>query len=224
MRYPLHIQFFGGRGASGNTKTTKSQLDALERYVSGETMYLNQYLRGDLDIKLSSDEKKMLNDLDKLTQSDKTNGKTLYRSVDATSIFGNISDTDYENLYNELKYQEFSNGKGDYSQNIAKKLKNLVKGVEGKIKIEKGLMSTTKDSSIAENFGDFTGSDKPIVLEIKTQNNTKGYDVMKNASNKMKQVERDNPQKEVLLARGQSYTINKVGVKNGNIYVKVTMK
>lgn len=222
----LNIQRFGGRGASSSigNKPTPSQLEALEYYVSGEGMWINQYLRGDeFGGELNAGEKEFLKELDAITQSDNVQQDTLYRTVDASAIFGQMSDSEFDDLRSELNYNTFSKGKGAYSQGIAQKINDRIKGVTGKNITEKGFMSTTKDLSIAENNMYTFGSQKPVILEISGVKGKKGYDVMKNASSRLKQVESSDPQKEVLLAKGQNYKVQSVTSKNGNIYIKVKM-
>ena len=43
---------------------------------------------------------------------------------------------------------------------------NDAKSVIGTTKTEKGYMSTTRDFNLAESFGDFTGSENPVVMKI----------------------------------------------------------
>lgn len=205
----------GGRGANISI-ATKNQLSALNHYVSGEGMWINQHLRGLGDFgELSKFEKEYLADLDKITSSEFIND-TLYRTVDASAIFGNISDSEYENLVRNLVYN-------DNQRIIAESAKNTLSKVK-KEYTEKGFMSTTKDLSIAENNKYTFGSSKPVIMEIKTSKSTKGVDVMKKANSQMRQAEKYDPQKEVLLKRGQSYNVNHIGTKNGNIYIQVSMK
>ncbi len=205
----------GGRGANSSI-STKNQISALEHYVSGDGMWINQYLRGTGDFgELSKLEKEYLSDLDKITSLQNIN-TTLYRTVDASSIFGNISDTEYENLVNNLVYN-------DNQRVVAESARKTLSKVK-KEYTEKGFISTTKDLSIAENLKYNFGSRKPIIVEIKPSKTTKGIDVMKKANRRMKESEKYNPQKEVLLKRGQSYKVNHIGTKNGNIYIQVSMK
>ena len=208
----------GGKGSLSNGALgTGKPNDATEYYVSGEGMWINQYLRGNGDFgELTESEKQYLKDLDKATNG-KISNDTLYRSVDASAIFGNMSETDYENLRTALVYGKDSLGKGQYADGIRQKVDGIINRTIGKAQTEKGYMSTTTSKSIAEEFGGFTGSDKPIVMNIKTNKNTKGVNLSgydKNAST---------PQKEVLLARGQSYKVTNIYGKNGNIYVDVEM-
>lgn len=216
----------GGRGASSSisSKPTQSQLDSLEYYVSGEGMWINQYLRGRGDFgDLSTNEKEFLKDLETLTNNNKVEQDTLYRTVDAEAIFGSMSNSEFDDLRSELVYNQFSKAKGQYSQNIANKIKNKIDSLKGKDVTEKGFMSTTKNLDIAENNMYTFGSEKPIILEIKGTKGKRGYDVMKHASQRLKQVEKSDPQKEVLLGNNQSYKIEDVTSKNGNVYVKVRM-
>jgi hypothetical protein len=204
----------GGRGGNGAGQPN----DATEYYVSGDGMWINQYLRGNGDFgELTESERQYLKDLDKATNG-KVSAETLYRSVDATAIFGDMSETDYENLRSALVYGKDSFGKGQYADGIRQKVDGIINKTVGKTQTEKGYMSTTTSKSIAEEFGGFTGSDKPIVMNIKPSKKTRGVDLSgydKNTSD---------PQKETLLARGQSYKITKIYGKNGNINVDIEMK
>ncbi|MBO5958999.1 MAG: hypothetical protein J6Q65_02640 [Lentisphaeria bacterium] len=82
----------------------------------------------------------------------------------------------------------------------------------GKTIVEKGYMSTTKDFEIASEFGGFTGSEKPIVIKLDTPGSAHGRDLEEF------DVEGEE-QKEVLLARGQRYKVNKIYGEDGNIVV-----
>ena len=119
-----------------------------------------------------------------------------------------------------LLYGGDSFGKGAYADSIRNRMQSIINRTEGKTQTEKGFMSTTADKRVAEDWGDFSGSENPVVMRIKTSPNTKGV----NLSSYDKNVSSDQAQKERLLARGQSYEVNKVYAENGNIYVDVTMK
>ena len=176
----------GGGNAGGQGKPN----DATEWYVSGEGMWINQYLRGRGEFgELSDTEKQMLKDLDTATNG-KITDDTLYRSVDAEAIFGRMSDSDYQDLSQMLMYGEKSFGKGSTS------------------------------SDVAENWGDFTGSEKPVVMKITTSKNTRGV----NLSGYDKNVSKSEAQHERLLARNQSYNVKKIYAKDGTIYVDVKMR
>lgn len=182
--------------AGDKFKLTKLHEEAGEWYVSGEGMWINQYYRNPAMIgELSDNEKMLAKALDELTNSTTVQQKKLYRSVDASVIFGDMTAIEYENLRNALIYDS----KEKFEKLALQKAEKSI----GKEITEKGYMSTTKEKSIAGEFGGFTGSDKPVVLEINVPKGIKGYD--------MKQWETlDDPQKEVLLARNQKYRIKKI--------------
>lgn len=209
----LNIQQFGGRGASSSST---SQNMSLEYYVSGMGMWINNYLRGlDDGGELTKDDKQYLKDLDKMTNNNIQND-VLYRTVDASAIFNNISDFDYGILKDVLVFND------NQKINVAKA--NQILSRVKKEYTEKGFMSTSKSLKIAEDNQYFFGSTKPIVMEIHTNKKTKGLDVMKRATSKIREVEKREPQKEVLLARNQKVQVYDVGSKNGNIYVKARLK
>lgn len=184
---------------------------ATEYYVSGEGMWINQYLRGRGDFgELTEYEQQYLADLDKATNG-KLKPQTLYRSVDAEAIFGEMSDFDYQNLAERINY-----GAND---RLIKEGTDKYMNVVGKTVTEKGFMSTTKDRDVADDWQDFTGSSKPIVLELKTKAGTKGVDI----SSYDKNVSPAEAQKEVLLARGQKYKVTGIKSVNNNITVTAEM-
>ena len=90
----------------------------------------------------------------------------------------------------------------------------------GREKTEKGFMSTTAEARIAEEWQDFSGANNPVVLRIETSASTRGVDLSAYDRN----VSAEEAQKERLFARGQSYTVKRVYVKNGNIYIDIKMK
>ena len=182
--------------------------DATEYYVSGDGMWVNQYLRGRGDFgELSADERKYIAELDKATNG-KIKAGTVYRSVDAEAVFGNMSQMEYENLRDALIYKD----KSAPAQSALAKAQRA----NGQTITEKGFMSTTTDRELAMEWDDFTGSDKPVVLEIKTAKNTKGVDL----SIYDKNVDEFEAQSEILLARNQKYVIDSIEAVDGNIYVK----
>ena len=190
---------------------------ATEYYVSGEGMWINQYLRGRGDFgDLTESEEQFLKDLDTATDGN-VKIDTLYRSVDAKAVFGNISETTYQNLHDYVLYGEDSFGKGKYADSIRENVENLINKTEGKEILEKGFMSTTKDKDIAMEFGDFTGSEMPIVMKIDTGGNAHGVDV----SIYDKNVDESEKQEEVLLARNQSYIVERIYAEDHNICVDV---
>ena len=201
---------------------TQKQKEAIEYYVSGNAMYLNNALRNRSGMTiqdLTDSDKEIIKELDSALDNT-IEQQTLYRSVDASAIFDNISQTDYENLKDELAYKTYSNEKGQYAESITNKCNNLIEKAKNKTIVDKGYVSTTIDEKIANEWNDYTGSDKPIVLKITTENNVKGLDVS-NLTDKLKEIEQQNPQKEILLARNQTYKVGNIYSKNGNIYVDV---
>lgn len=207
----------GGRGAisSLGRVPTANEIDALEAYVSGDMMYVNQYLRGldGLDTsQLNGQEKDFIRDMDKMTSRDDLSGKTLYRSVDAEAVFGNISQTEYDNLIANVVY-------GDNQRIVANDANRLLNRAQGRTYTEAGYMSTSKDRSVAEDWGGFSGSSKPIVMEMHMGDGVKGADVNKHANSRMRMAEMSDPQKEVLLKRGRKVSIQNITTKNGQLVV-----
>lgn len=205
----------GGQRAQGGRPN-----DATEYYVSGDGMWINQYLRGRVNMaefgELSDSEKQYLKDLDAATRGT-VKEKTLYRSVDASAIF---SGGDLDNLRQYLQYGPDSWGKGAYAKSISDDVKAMIDNALGKTINEKGFMSASKDFAVARDWGGFTGASHPVVMEIQTTGNTKGVDL----SGYDKNVAPEDAQKEVLLARGQSYKVESVSFKDSAIIVKVKMK
>lgn len=182
--------------------TTEQINNALENYVSGDGMWINSYLRNPTEFgNLTEDEKEYLSIMDYALKND-IKETTLYRSVDAKAVFWNITDIEFDDLKSQLIY-------GDDN----KKALELINSVKGKEIVEKGFMSTTTEKRIALDWGDFSGSDKPIVLELKTPKGTKGKNLH------FLDFE-DDPQREVLLARNTKYKINSIETKEGQIYLK----
>ena len=186
-------------------KLSKEEVSVLEDYVSGEGMWVNSYLRKK-EFELNEDEEKYLKTLDNATSKDLKKEMTLFRSVDAKAIFGNINENEFESLKSVVAYDS----KQKFDLNIAEKFINKV---QNEVKTENGFMSTTKNSEIAEEWGGFSGSDMPIIMNISTKKDTKGIDLSKH---KMEQ-------EEVLLKRNQKYKIKKIYGKNGNIFVDVEL-
>lgn len=195
-----------GKSSGGIRNVGKNRNNAaLEEYISGDGMWINNWLRNN-QFELNNSEKTFLNALDKATDREIGNDLTLYRSVDASAIFGNLSYSDYDSLRSVLA--------GDtqrYNVNIANKILSSVP--IGSIKKEKGFMSTTKSKSIAEDWGGFSGSSMPIVMRISASKKTKGADLSKHKMG----------QKEILLKRGVQYKIKKIYGSNFQIYVDVTI-
>ena len=186
--------------------------EAIEEYVSGDGMWINNKLRGIgeiADYPLSEGDKIYLEKLDQATQSQIVKEKTLYRSVDISSIIGDISDSEYDDLKSAYIY----NNKSKPAQEAINK---YLKNIEGKEIVDKGFMSTTKSKEIALDFQDFTGSSKPCVIEFNVPKGIKGID--------LKDFDiADMEQKEVLLARNQKFVIREVRQEQGQFYFKADL-
>lgn len=188
---------------------TDAEKEAIKYYVSGEGQWINQYLRGRGDFgTLSDSEKRFLNDLtsatDRLLPDDI---QVLYRSVDAEAIFGDLDWREWEDLEGSLLY----NLKSSHA-----KAESIINKVKGKTITEKGFMSTTKDYDLASEWRDFTGAERPVVIELNVPKGIKGADL------KDFDVEGDE-QFEVLLARNTKYKIKDITAKDGQIYIKADL-
>lgn len=194
-------------------KLTDAEHQAVEDYVSGDMMFINQILRGRAG-DLTDDDKEFVKLMDSALSDPLGKAQTLFRSVDAEAVFGKISDSDYQNMNTYLLYGKDSFGKGNYADSIRKQVEGIVSRTEGNTITEKGYMSTTKDKELAFDWGGFTGSEKPVVLEIKAPPGTMGRD--------LKEFDIDgDEQQEVLLARGQKYKVTGIHGENGSIVVTV---
>jgi SPP1 gp7 family putative phage head morphogenesis protein len=192
-------------------KLTDAEHQAVEDYVSGDMMFINQILRGRAG-DLTDNDKEFVKLMDSALSDQLGNAQTLFRSVDAEAVFGKISDSDYQNMNTYLLYGKDSFGKGNYADSIRKQVEGIVSRTDGNTITEKGYMSTTKDKELAFDWGGFTGSEKPVVLEIKAPPGTMGRDL------KEFDIEGDE-QQEVLLARGQKYKVTGIHGENGSIVV-----
>ena len=191
-------------------KPTQEELDAVEYYVSGDGMYINDYLR---DRNNPVERMGEMTDFDKETikhlesATDREHGyDKLYRCVDADAIFDNVSDMDWEYIQGNLGY-------GQNNQ----RAKEMIDSVKDKVITDKGFMSTTKDYDIAADFLDFTGADHPLVIEFEDAKNVKGFDLEKFMPDLDSRME----QKEVLLHNNTSYKIKDIIMdERGRIKVK----
>lgn len=179
--------------------------EAIEWYVSGEGMWINQYLRGRMDGDLMDGEKTLLKALEKATDKPLpkgfNNGK-LWRSVDASAIFTNMGELELSQLSDHILHGDGIYSKGEYSQGIKRRMEKAISDTEGKTITELGFMSTTKSKAVAEEWGYFTDATVPMVIEFDT---TK-------ASIKGKEIDQkfeidDEPQQEVLLHPKTKYKI-----------------
>ncbi|WP_392436188.1 minor capsid protein [Finegoldia magna] len=186
-------------------KPTSDELETIEYYVSGDGMYINDYLRnrntetmGPMD----SEDKEFIRDLEKATDR-KHSHKKLYRSVDASAVFGKITERQWDDLREQLIYD------------MNKKAEPLIKDAIGKEIEDKGFMSTTKDYNVAVEFGYFTGADHPIVIEFSNADKVKGFDLGKY----MPDLNRRMEQEEVLLHNDARYLVKDIVGKDGGIHV-----
>ena len=180
--------------------------DALEYYASGDGMYVNKYLRDPAGFlardNWTAEDEQYLRLLDEAT-SQPVDERKLYRSVDASAVFGRMSQGDYEDLRNYVFYGESSVAR-DSRERIGQ-LADIV----GREITEPGFMSTTKDADVAFDWSDFTGSEKPIVLDLDVPEGICGADM---SAFDVEGAE----QYEVLLARNQRYRITGIGRENGS--------
>ena len=185
---------------------------AIDYYVSGEGMWINKYLREPEKFekengKISDEEKEIISSLEKETTAAPIADKKLYRAVDASAIFGDISDGDFENLVANVVY-------GNNERLVANNAAVLISKAENKQITEKGFMSTTKDKEVADNWDGFTGSNKEVLLELNIPEGMTGKDLA------AYDVEGEE-QKEVLLPRNVDYFVKKViKDENGKILVQ----
>ena len=198
--------------ANGEDTKTESKNDAIDYYVSGDGMWINKYLRNPEEFakeggSVSEEEKQIIADLDKETTSTPITEKKLYRAVDASAIFGDISDGDFDDLVAHVVY-------GNNDKLIANKAGLLINRAENKQITEPGFMSTTKDREVADNWDGFTGSNKEVILELDIPDGMTGKDLA------AYDVEGEE-QKEVLLPRNTDYFIKKITQgENGKILVQ----
>lgn len=192
--------------------STETKNDAVDYYVSGDGMWINNYLRNPEQFakeggNVTEEEKQIIAELDKETTSTPIQDKKLYRAVDASAIFGDISDGDFDDLIAHVVY-------GNNDILIANKAGVLINRAENSQITEPGFMSTTKDKEIAENWDGFTGSNKEVVLELDIPDGMTGKDLA------AYDVEGEE-QKEVLLPRNTDYFIKKIKQgENGKILVQ----
>jgi len=116
-------------------------------------MYINNYLRGrNLEEmgEMQESDRELIKDLDGATNRTQDND-VLYRSVDATAVFGNMSQSDYENLYNHLKY-------GDAP---SPRVKAMLEQANGKTVTDAGYMSTKHQAT--------PNSEREMCSEVRTE-------------------------------------------------------
>lgn len=212
----VYAKAVGGDSAITSTIDYSEINPYIESYASGDMMWVNKYLRDKEAFGyISEEERSYIKELTKLTNAEHVKDDILYRSVDASAIFKNISRSDYDDLVEHLVY-------GDNSQRKIDKVASL-RRVIGQEQTEKGFMSTTRSVDIANEWGGFSGSDKPIVMRIKTNKNTRGFDIERYEKIHHPDIERESPQREVLLSRNQRYKVMSISGGDGSIYVDVEL-
>ena len=198
--------------AQGKETISETKNDAIDNYVSGNGMWINKYLRNPEQYekengKLTDEDKQLIEDMSTQVNSETVKDKKLYRAVDASAVFGNISDLEFDNLVAKVVYDN----KDKIVNDSANK---FINAAMDKTVTEKGFMSTTKDKEIAENWDGFTGSNKDIVLELNIPDGMNGKDLT------AYDVEGEE-QKEVLLPENVDYQIKEITKgENGKILVK----
>ena len=190
-------------------KFTEDEKNAINEYVSGEMMWINQYLRGRMpeDTVIQPHEQKVIDNLKSATNRPLDEDMTLYRAVDAQALFGEMTDSQFWMIQDYLQGADMTDDGLDTAITI------LERGRDVDI-VEKGFMSTTKDKDTATGWGDFTGSDKPVVLELKVPKGTKGIDL----GEVMPELDKSMGQSEVLLHPGVTYRITGFRVDDGFIF------
>lgn len=213
------------------TNNTASQDEAIEYYVSGDGMWINNYLRerGYYDNPenrntLSESDKKIIEDMTRATERDlidtggtgPANERPLWRSVDA-SMFG-LSSTEIDALKQEFVF-------GGLNKSNQRYYGPILKGAMAKLgkfrdlQIDKGFMSTTESFEVARDWGAFSGAETPIVLKIRTAGNQRGYILKKNLPALNEMMEQD----EVILSRNTKWRFSSCSNVDGtlcfNIYV-----
>ena len=179
---------------------SKDQLNAVESYVSGDMMWINQYLRGVGEVAqygLSDSEKAFLQDLKEATSKEVVEQKVLYRSLDASVIFGRKDSSFLDSLNDHLLY-------GDDSPFVMRNIGNVIDNIKGKEIVDDGFMSTTTDKVIAGQFTYYTGAEHPVVLELQVPDGVHGFPVYKHFE------QEEEPQKEVLLEPGIKIRIDSI--------------
>lgn len=187
----------GGVRGSGNSGYSQPQIEkAIYDYVNGYSSEINGYLRSPESYVLSPNSVANMKILDSALTAPVTNS-VLYRNTEAKSIFGYLSQSEYDKLYMHV-VKGVSNGG----------VKNMIAKVTGKTFTEKGYMSTSKIASISEGI-DYAV--KPIMLRIKPGKKGKGLDLDKYSIG----------EEEVLLKRNTKYKVRSVYGKRDFIYLDV---
>jgi SPP1 gp7 family putative phage head morphogenesis protein len=192
---------------------TKAESDAVEWYVSGDGMWINQYLRDSSKFgELTKNEKTLLNSLTTATNKKLEAVGKVYRSIDASVLFKGITQSEFESIQSVLLYGDNSkNSISLYEKAISKKLNSFT---------EKGFMSTTKVFDIASDFKDFTGAKMPVIIDLNLGETAKGLDITK----ELPKLNKIMKQEEILLGRNQKIEIFDIKVVDGNIVINASIK
>lgn len=121
----------GVRGGGGSYSQAEIE-NALFDYVNGYSSEMNGWLRSPADYSLTPESRQHIKVLDSILTGNITN-ETLYRKTEAKSIFGYMSQSDYDKLWMHVV---------DGTANGASQ--KAIAGVVGKTFKEKGFMSTSK--------------------------------------------------------------------------------
>lgn len=182
---------------SNGTAYSQSQIErTISDFVNGESSEINGWLRYPQKYSIGEQNRHNIMVLDSVLTGKVANG-TLFRSTEARSVFGYLSQSEYENLYRHVV-----DGIADGGS------RKKIQGIIGKTFTEKGYMSTSKSASIAEKMDHAV---KPVMLRVNTNGRGKGLDLGRHSIG----------EEEVLLRRNTRYKIRKVYGKRGEIYVDV---
>lgn len=202
-----HLGRPGEVGGSGKgeqfVKKDSSDYTILERYVRGDGMDMNRVLRGEIESDFLYEEQIKL--MKKATDRELGEEKEVWRSVDASSIFGNIDEITWEKIEGQIVYSDET-----------PEAQSILKGLRDKTLTEKGFMSTTTDKNVAMDWQDFTGASHPVVLHMILPKTAKGIDIAKNTDLEVK----DDPQSEIILKAGTKYKIKDFKNEDGQILVE----
>lgn len=186
-------------GVRGENRLSALAREAVDYYVEGNGYGLNYALRNNET--LSGEDALLAKGLDEATSRALGKDYTLYRGVSAASIFGG-------NVQYGLLKSAIVNG--DREAYVVEALERAKK-IAYLPKRDKGFMSTSTSLESAESFG---GSQN-VIMRMTVKRGTKGIDLTKNRS-----IYKTNTyEKEVILSRGLSYKITKIGSYKGKIIV-----
>ena len=186
-------------------------------YYVQDGYWINNILRS--GEQLFENDKEYIKGLDEATTGTVTED-TLYRVVDASTIFEGIDDFDYADLRAHILLGDEAYDNGAYSQNKKKIAQERINSVIGKKLIDKGFMSTTTDEATANHkMHDDTHGRNKIILKLTGTKGAKGADL----SGYDKKNNFETIEKETLLARGYGYEYKKIYAKNKEVYVEARL-